>query len=46
MPLPAEVRLHSTPDAVREVLETIDTEQEAVLAVYAMGYDFRCYDVK
>ncbi|RKH06812.1 hypothetical protein D7X32_04135 [Corallococcus carmarthensis] len=40
-----EVRIHSTPAAVREVLGTIDTEQEAVLMVYALGYDFLCYDV-
>ncbi|RKG70188.1 hypothetical protein D7V80_06270 [Corallococcus sp. CA054B] len=40
-----QVRTHSTPASVREVLGTIDTEQEAVLMVYAMGYDFLCYDV-
>ncbi|WP_375756405.1 hypothetical protein [Corallococcus exercitus] len=40
-----QVRTHSTPASVGEVLGTIDTEQEAVLMVYALGYDFICYDV-
>jgi hypothetical protein len=40
-----EVRTHSTPEAVGEVLGTIDTEQEAVLAVYARTYSFLCHDV-
>ncbi|RKH66547.1 hypothetical protein [Corallococcus aberystwythensis] len=41
-----KVRTHSTPASVTEVLGTIDTEQEAVLSVYALGYDFLCYDVE
>ena len=41
-----EVRIHSRPETLKEALGTIDTEQEAVLRVYAMGYDFLCYDVE
>ncbi|NOK11214.1 hypothetical protein [Corallococcus exercitus] len=40
-----EVRTHSTPAAITEVLGTVDTEQEAVLSVYGLGYDFLCYKV-